>query len=45
MRSAMHAASQLPGRGPTVVDIVGVITKLLGFFSIVLSFLDRQEPQ
>ena len=24
VRSAMHAASQLPGRGPTVVDIVPV---------------------
>ena len=24
VRSAMHAASQLPGRGPTVVDIAHV---------------------
>ena len=24
VRSAMHAASQLPGRGPTVVDIAPV---------------------
>ena len=27
VRSAMHAASQLPGRGPTVVDMAPVLAR------------------